>query len=138
MTDEITRIMLVDDSESDNYFHKIVIQDTGKNVEVEDCVEATDALKRITEAVAGERPMPDLILLDINMPALDGWQFLDAYSDIVPPHYTTPVVVMLSNSANPSDKARADSVPIVRGYCAKPLTPDDIEYLLREHLTKPD
>ena len=136
MTDTITRIMLVDDSESDNYFHKLIIQEAGLNVEVEDCVEASEALRRIAKAVAGERPMPDIILLDINMPAIDGWQFLDAYAGIVPISVVTPVVVMLSNSANPADKARADSIPLIKGFCSKPLAPDDIEYLLSEHLSK--
>lgn len=134
MSDKTLRIMLVDDSEADNYFHKLVIEESGLAVEVEDCIEAEKALADLQRAKAGERPMPDLILLDINMPRVDGWQFLDGYADLIPPEARVPVVVMLSTSANPQDRERADGIPHVRGYVSKPLTAEEITQIVNDYL----
>jgi len=134
MSDNVKRIMLVDDSEADNYFHKLVIEESGIEVEVEDCLEAVEALRRLEMAMRGERPLPDLIFLDINMPAVDGWEFLNRYAEIVPVDALIPVVVMLSTSMNPADRTKAESLPVVSGYCTKPLTDEGIAKIVAEHL----
>ncbi|UOQ77777.1 response regulator [Hymenobacter sp. 5516J-16] len=77
---------------------------------------ALDALHRASDQPA---KLPDLILLDLNMPVMDGWEFLDALSA---EHWPKPVpVCVLTSSINPDDIKRATSYTAVQGYFIKPM-----------------
>mgnify|MGYP000622114785 CR=1 FL=1 len=129
----VDTIMLIDDSEADNYFHRLVIEEAGVAKSVETCFNAKMALQEIEAAMAGNRPLPDLIFLDINMPGIDGWEFLQRYTNLVPPKQRSAVVVMLSTSVNPADKERAAEIDCVRGYCSKPLEDVNLRELVGQY-----
>lgn len=82
MTKKVKCILLIDDDEPTNFLHKIVISDSGraeKVVEVQSGFEALDYLEKMED---GKYPQPDLIFLDINMPAMNGWEFLEEYDKL--------------------------------------------------------
>ena len=80
-------------------------------------------------------PFPDIIFLDINMPAMDGWEFLEKYSELKDslPHY--PVVIMLSTSLNPDDELRAQSIPEISEFFNKPMTLEMIALAIAKYFT---
>ncbi|SMD33100.1 Response regulator receiver domain-containing protein [Reichenbachiella faecimaris] len=73
--------------------------------------------------------LPELILLDINMPVMDGWDFLDKFSEMgvskdIP-------VVMLTSSINPNDIEKANAHELVKGFLSKPLNKEKLDEVLR-------
>jgi CheY-like chemotaxis protein len=121
------RVMLIDDSETDLLYTQIVLESAGPGYEVlkyESAREALAFLKQPGNSV-------DLILLDINMPGMNGYEFLEAYDHLPSERRAQGVVVMLSSSPLPDDRERSMSYPPVRGYVTKPVELDAADGLLR-------
>lgn len=82
---------------------------------------------------AGEPDLlPDIILLDINMPVVDGWTFLKDYLDLNPRLSKDISVYMVSSSIDPKDIQRANSTPLVQEYMIKPISKDRILDVIRQ------
>jgi CheY-like chemotaxis protein len=118
--------MLIDDDEADNYYHKMIIEEAGitENVLVaENGIDALEMLKKQDSA------QPNIIFLDINMPKMNGWEFLDAYNKLDVDNKTKIIVAMLTTSENPADKEKAANAykELLCGYYTKPLTPAILE-----------
>ncbi len=111
-------VMIIDDSEADLLFTQIVLERSGRPWRVLPFESARDALGFLTSQA---ETAVELILLDINMPAMNGFEFLDAYEQLRSGHQARAVVVMLTSSPDPGDRARAMSFASVRGYVQKPI-----------------
>jgi CheY-like chemotaxis protein len=111
-------VLMVDDNENDLLFTRIALERSGVDYKIRACERAQEALKLLA-AEPGHRT--DLILLDINMPVMDGFGFLVAFEALPAEHRGDAVVVMLSSSSDPADRARASGHACVRGFLSKPL-----------------
>ena len=69
--------------------------------------------------------LPDVILLDLNMPVIDGWQFLDEFSLV--PFAKEILIFIVSSSIDPCDLEMAKNYPIVKNYIIKPLTSEKLK-----------
>ena len=117
MKKKLNCILLVDDNDADNEFHSIIIQKVGitDNIQIaEDGEEALEFLKKENQV------MPELIFLDINMPRMNGWEFLEEYKQLNIKEKQI-IIVMLTTSVNPADMERANKIAEVTGFKVKPL-----------------
>lgn len=122
------RVLTIDDNENDLLFTRIALQRCGVDCEIR-------AFERAREALAMLANDPthgtDLILLDINMPVMDGFAFLQAFEALSAAQRGHAVVVMLSSSSDPLDRSRAARHPSVLGFVSKPLDKDTAAGLTR-------
>lgn len=126
-------VMLIDDSEADLLFSRIIVDRSGL---CDDVLEFDCARSALAHLEATRSQDVDLILLDINMPDMDGFQFLQAYQELQRSHPAHPVVVMLTSSPDPHDRVQAESFSCVRGYVVKPInlaTARHLRELLHPH-----
>jgi CheY-like chemotaxis protein len=130
---KLNSILLVEDDEATNFISQMVIKklDCANHVQV--AWNGADALDYIKLCGEKDCQPPELILLDINMPGLNGWEFLDEYCKLKEKEKIKVVVVMLTTSQNPDDIKRADNNPVVAGFRSKPLTPAVLKDILSQY-----
>ncbi len=87
-----------------------------------------DALNGLKKIVSSNQKLPDVILLDLNMPILDGWQFLDEFVTI--PCKKKIVIYIVSSSVDPEDILKAKSYELVSDYIVKPVTVEKLKDIL--------
>jgi CheY-like chemotaxis protein len=115
----IKNIMLVDDDAIVNQIHKQILNLVLKDTTVKAFEYPADALAYI------DNNLPDLILLDINMPKINGWLFLDMLTDKA----VKTDVIMVSSSKDPDERNRALAYLSVKGFVSKPLTIDKVKII---------
>ena len=122
-------VLLVDDNEINNLLHERLIEmsDFGEQVTVrQSATEALDYLR----TVAGEpEKIPDVIFLDIRMPEMDGFGFLDEFGKFPEAITGKSKVILLSSTLDPDDNTRAKNYPQVIRMLLKPLTVDQLTSL---------
>lgn len=126
-------ILLVDDSPDDNFFHQRAIKKSGIDAIVSVATDGEDAIKFLQSIESGQSG-PDLIFLDINMPRMTGWEFLDAYSTLPGNVLARAVVVMLTTSPHPEDEERAQRDKCISAFVNKPLTPEIMREMVERHV----
>ncbi len=122
----IERIILIDDNESDNVFHEIIIKAAGFAGELlvfDGGVKALDYLQ------TADLERPTRVFLDINMPGMDGFEVARHATPLLQGKPAV-VLLMLTSSASPQDRERAAAISIIQGYLTKPLTVDGVRELL--------
>jgi CheY-like chemotaxis protein len=139
MRDKINCLMVIDDDEPTNFINEMIIEEADCTNHVEILDSGLKALSYLKKSVNGElqQPpviLPDLIFLDINMPRMNGWEFLDQYKKMEFNANNKPVIIMLTTSINPDDKKRAENIPEVAGFENKPLTIEMIDRVIKTHL----
>ena len=90
-----------------------------------------DALVFIKENMDNIESLPDIILLDLSMPIMDGWQFLDEFVKINPKIGKKITVFICSSSISPDDVARAKSINAVSDFIIKPMTKDKLIEIIK-------
>jgi CheY-like chemotaxis protein len=121
MKDRKPSVLLVDDDLVYRYAAKKMIKSTGLAGKIEECTNAIDALKYLKENISTPENLPDIIFLDINMPAMDGWEFLNDYIPIAPSMPTKIYIYIVSSSIDKIDISRAKEISIVTDYLIKPV-----------------
>ena len=114
--------MLVDDDIAANFFHQIIIEDSEICKSIKVTQSATEALDYLAALGNTHHAWPDLILLDINMPRIDGWEFMEQYKTMDINCRDATRVVMLTTSSNPRDREKAAHIPEITDFINKPLT----------------
>ena len=130
---KLENILLIDDSESDNFYHKRKLTKLGISDNIHVTYGGQEALDFLKEKVNGKFQKPILIFLDINMPGMNGWEFLEEYHKLEEVQKARVVLSMLSNSVDSQDKDRALSFTGVSEYISKPLSEDVVRTILETH-----
>lgn len=132
----LKEILLVDDSKGTNALNKRLLQQMGVVEKISTALNGQLALDYLTtKGEAGEYPCPDVIFLDINMPVMDGYQFLEAYGQLDIEMQSGRIIIMLTSSISELDMNKANNYPIVKGYQFKPLTIEKVKEVVGQVLT---
>ncbi|MEM7653630.1 MAG: response regulator [Pseudomonadota bacterium] len=111
----------IDDSEFDLKLNHRILSRSGAFADIRGFSSAQLALEALRTATM----FPDVIFLDIMMPIKNGFDFLAEATEEHGDAFTSRVVIMLTSSLNPADRARAEGFGAVKGFLSKPLTTED-------------
>jgi CheY-like chemotaxis protein len=131
MKSKLNCILLVDDDNDCNFFHKRLLQEMNCTEKIQVATNGAEALEFL-KTCSGDY-VPDIILLDINMPKVNGWEFLEAYEKLPIQFKAKIVLIMLTTSLNPDDRVKASTFPSVKGFKEKYLDEGMLQDILKEH-----
>ncbi|NEM99092.1 response regulator [Pontibacter burrus] len=137
---KVPSVLLIDDDETTNYINRLTITRAGIASELLVCMngkEAIDLLQARCELskTSGEHCVPNLILLDINMPIMDGFGFLDTLNNMEAMQHHNVVIAVLTTSANPRDIEKVKAAGVTE-LLSKPLTRDALLKLVAKYFTE--
>ena len=138
MTDSIEKlanILVIDDDDISNFIYTRVISASGIVENIKSCMSGQEALDYLEEVSKSDPDQfPAMIFLDINMPVMNGWDFLDEYNKIVPQNLqANSILCILSSSVYKDDIDKASSYTQVKEYVPKPLTTESLKELFNKH-----
>ncbi len=132
MAEKINCIALVDDDEVTNFLNKRLVESTGLFNHVLTFGNGKEILDYMMEENEIE---PNVILLDINMPIMNGFEFLERHKELPTSNKADVIIAMLTTSLLDKDKAKAEKLDITE-YVEKPLSNDKLKQLLERHIDK--
>lgn len=122
-------VYLVDDDEINNFISRKVISMFRAKVEIVEFLDPNEALEQLEEVNEQKTRLPDFIFLDINMPQMSGWNFLEKFKEFAQFNIRLTKIIMLSSSVFEEDISRAKKYDCVVQYLSKPLSIDSLEQL---------
>lgn len=120
----VKRLLCVDDDKITQSLIRLIVTRASFADEIITRMNGKEALDFYIDLCKDATPdgYPELIFLDLNMPCMNGWDFLDEFVDKFYARFRKTKVVILSSSIAPAEKAKAARYPIVIDYLSKPLT----------------
>jgi len=125
------RVMVIDDTPQDRYIASFVIKKFNFCREVMEFDMAAKAIKFLEENQSDIEKLPQVILLDIRMPQMDGFEFIDRLALLPQSIKNSCCIIMVSSSLDPSDHERAKNNPVVKKFLNKPLNKSNLEEITR-------
>lgn len=121
------RVLIVDDDPILIMVCTRIMKITGFSEEVASAKEGREGMDYLVKQLQ-EAPdnLPELILLDINMPVLNGWEFLDEFNGLLPQLPKSIPIFMLSSTIDQADFDKAETYSVVKGFYSKPLTRENL------------
>jgi CheY-like chemotaxis protein len=140
MKNKLECVLLIDDDAPTNFLSSLILEEVDCTNHVHVAQSGRKALDYLSSLAVNDdpetvAPCPELIFLDINMPAMNGWEFLEKYTEINLNQPCHPIIIMLTTSVNPEDKLKAVAIPLVSGFESKPLTCDIVEKLIGKYFS---
>jgi len=117
------QFMVVDDDPTNNLICKLTIQRAVSDAKVSLYTDPTIALEEI-RSMTDSTALQTVILLDINMPEMTGWEFLESYSTFSDDIREKYIIYIVSSSVDQRDQTRAEGNPLVKGFISKPVKLD--------------
>lgn len=127
------RFIVVDDDPLNNLICKHIILKFDQDAQIKLFTQPEKALEAIKETFSvGTDNNGSILLLDINMPVMNGWEFLEVFETFAKKIHQQITIYILSSSIDHGDMEKADQNPYVKGYYQKPLSFDTIRRMLKQ------
>ncbi len=133
MTKTIECVLLIDDDVATNFYNKRVIDKHEKFKEIVIANSARKALFYLLESSLGKCKKPSIIFLDINMPGMNGWEFLQEYKELDETITHDIKLIMLTTSNSIDDYNKSLTYDLVNDFINKPLSGDLLDNLIETH-----
>ena len=130
MNQEYINVLIVDDDEINNFIAAKLIKKVNELSSVQTSLNGLEGINYIKSLLDNQEKMPDVIFLDINMPIMNGWEFLDEYEKIKSLVQKETRIYMLSSSVYNDDIKKAETYTSVKKFISKPLTLEKLENLI--------
>ncbi len=133
MPKKVQTVLVIDDDEINNFVCEKVIKTSGLAKEVKSFKTGQEGLNYLVDQNdQSHLKIPDVILLDINMPFMDGWEFMEKMRTMLGDTFQDfPIVAILSSSVYEADAEKAYNYPGIQEYITKPLTVEAFQNLLK-------
>lgn len=130
MLDTKINLLVIDDDDINIFIIKKIVEKTGFDIEMTSKSNGQLAIDYLQDAVETNKPIPHLVLIDINMPVMNGWEFVEAYATL---GITQKVdLYILSSSVYENDIEKTKSYASVKGFISKPLSIERLIELIKE------
>ncbi|TZF85824.1 response regulator (plasmid) [Pedobacter sp. BS3] len=126
----MSRVFIIDDDPIHQRIAQIMIDKYQLFDSYASYTDASQALEFLEKNAHLAHNLPDVILLDLNMPVIDGWAFLDQYEMIAEKMKKAVKIYIVTSSVDEKDKLRSQKYTYVSGFISKPLSPDIIRSTL--------
>lgn len=127
-------VLIIDDNQIDLLINQRVVKNLMPEAEIKSCISAIDAIKHLEELYNSQQinKLPDIILLDIRMPIMDGFEFLEKLQESPSIQVKVPQVLMVTSSIDPQDVQRSNEHPLVKGFIGKPLKINALQEIIKK------
>jgi len=123
-------VAIVDDDPIYQFTAKKILQLSNLSGEIQQYLTGDDALEFIKNNRAQIEKLPDILLLDLNMPVMDGWMFLESYNKLKDTVGKEIIIYLVTSSIDPRDIAQSKSYGIVKDFISKPLDIEMVKEIL--------
>lgn len=129
MLDTKINLLVIDDDDINIFIIKKIVEKTGSNIDMVSKSNGQQAIDYLKDAITQQQPLPHLVLIDINMPVMNGWEFVEAYQELgIEQHMD---MYILSSSVYENDIEKTKSYPTVNGFISKPLSIERLTELIK-------
>lgn len=135
MNDSKPQVLLIDDDQVYLFAATKTIEATGLAGTVEVCTNGLDALEYLNRIIVSAGKLPDIIFIDINMPVMDGWEFLEEYKSLSTRINNNIRIYILSSSVDKNDIMRSKEYSSVIEYVVKPVYKEKFSEILKTAYT---
>lgn len=125
---KLKRFLLIDDSKATNFFNKTILEKTGVVEEVIVTENGKEALNYLLSGV-----VPEAIFLDINMPEMNGWEFLEEYGKLGDEYKASNIFLMIGSELTDDDKKKAESISEIKEFQEKMLTKEVVSEIVSKY-----
>lgn len=124
------KLIFIDDDKATNYFHNIILKQADiceEAIFFESAVEALEYFKELFQT--NDYVLPDYVFLDINMPMMNGWEFINELKKF---QLDNPIIIiMLTTSLNKTDQEKAEELDLIYEFWNKPLASNKLLELIK-------
>ena len=126
MLEKVQSILLIDDDDINNFLSKELITLYWPSAEVSAIMYVEEAIKYLIEKINSQHPLPDVILVDLNMPILNGWDFVEAFEKLNPDLTKNTRIFIYSSSVYYKDIDKSKQYTSVKKFYSKPITQQQV------------
>ncbi len=127
----VNKVYIIDDDDISLFLSSLVLEESGFAAKVLTYTSADSALRQLSDS--NHTDLPEVILLDLNMPGKNGWDFLETLRQCEQKFQGRTSIFILTSSIAASDKARSKNYRLVQGFLHKPLDDESLDFIRQAH-----